>query len=91
MSTVSFIARMVMYIPSIPALAEPNVINQDQSFLPDDVAILSSDSSSMRLTIEMLPGGISRPMAPRAKVFNIAGFSIGNIMWSRSLSRSSFL
>lgn len=69
-----------MKIASTLALAVPNVTKPFQAFAPADSAILLGKFSSSRLSNKMLPEGTVLPSAPRAMVFNIDGFSSGNIM-----------
>lgn len=70
---------------STPALTDPNVTNVPYKHCPVFVAIIFSESSSMKFYNDIPTGGIYFSLAPFSRVSRIASFSIGSIISTPSL------
>jgi len=79
-SMISLMSRTIMNTTRTLALADPNVIKPFQRRILALSAILSSDFSSRRFIIDILPSGMRCPMALLAMMFSMNGFSTGNMI-----------
>jgi len=86
---ISFITLALIYIPIIPALIFPKIRNLFQNFSHADIAIFSIETSSKRLENESPFMKPDYPIILRATTLSTEGRSVGNIIWSRRISKSS--
>jgi len=87
-SMINLTSRAIMITARIPALAEQNVMNPFQIRAPELSTTLSRDFSSNGFIIEMFLSGMLSLIAPLAMMFNMEGFSRGNLTRLRRCSRS---